>query len=149
MRFAFALAAAACGRVGFDPIGADAPDAGTAGATMTAACDYRGATCTIYENDFLPGATGGYEQFSCDDNRLALQFSGQGANTIAVNVNASFDTVVHVLRGSDCNAAQVRCVDVPGTNERVTLDGSLGDPLVVLVDGGCGYVSIGWAMGPI
>lgn len=146
MRLALALAAAACGRVGFDPVGADA---GLTGATPTSACAFRGATCWILENTYAPGASGTFGLESCDDQRPAVQFSGHAGGVITLAIDAPFDSVVHVLRGADCSAPQSGCVDVPGTNERVTLDGSLGDPLVVLVDGGCGYVSMGWAMGSI
>ena len=150
MRIALLVAIAACGRVGFDPLGADRSDGGAMNNTMTPtapACAWSRPDCLIAENTWEGGATGSIESNVCEGSYIASSFAFQSTGTVSLVAAATFDSVVHVLAGVDCSAPQVRCIDTPGdTNEVLLLDGTAGQTFVVAITGGCGPARLSWSM---
>jgi hypothetical protein len=136
-----------CGRIGFDAV-RDSPDGGnSATGPMGARCDFTSFDCLLSEQTVLAGANGDIGGPTCMGYDFGAKFIFQSAGTAYVSTDASFDTVLHVLAGADCSAPQTRCIDNRGgTGENFTLDGSDGQTITIVIDGGCGDVNLHWEM---
>jgi hypothetical protein len=162
------VALVGCGRIDFDPLGGvhddaarfgdgklviDGSGSGSAacGGTMTDTCSSAGISVfpggngnrsnnTALFTDSRSGSCGGAGGGDITTEFIVLQ-----PDTYAFTVDASFDTVLYAIDGSNCMGASLGCADNPGgSGETLMLSLAASQTIEVVVDsnGACGQVML-------
>jgi hypothetical protein len=147
----------ACGRIGFDAVGVGGTDASKLDVASTDGSGTCGTvtTCPAMSESILVGSTGSSPgDTSTHGDGMTGSCGATGASDFAIHytvtpviagnmtfhVDATFDTVLYVLEGTDCSASEVACMDNPGASGETATFSFLIVPreLTFVVDGKAG-----------
>ena len=157
MRCAVLAVLLGCGRVGFDPIGDS--DSGTGGSGSGAVCGGTDKSCfsnsvTLSRRQAGAAAatssnfTNNLRSFcgGADGADAGILFIALDAGTYEFTVNAAFDTVLYALSGDLRREVLTAARTRRASGEQITLDLSIGQRIVIVVDSGsgCGDFSVSY-----